>query len=320
MTTLNEGLKMRFLKVLCVTVLLAIPVAALADARDVPGSAEWYLHIDFDKMKSEEAGKAVYEWFQAEALDEVRDDAGIDIDKEVSKLTAFSIAGEGPVVVVDGKFSQQTYDKIMAIIAAEGDISPLKASGRKYYRIGEDGEVAFKGDDGNVDIKLDSLDEGGWISMDIRDKILFTGSEEQMKALLANKGRVPRGSNNSDALLVLTAEKTLLQAGMNSGLVDDDGNADWDSNILRNTEQVAFLVAAAANKLAIEAKLITAEPEMAESLASVARGLISLASFDDSMEPETAAVLQGTRVEAKGNSLSLSLAVDPSLVVRTLDN
>ena len=59
---------------------------------------------------------------------------------------------------------------------------------------------------------------------------------------------------------------------------------------------------------------------MAESLASVARGLISLASFDDSMEPETAAVLQGARVEAKGNSLSLSLAVDPSLVVRTLDN
>ena len=30
---------------------------------------------------------------------------------------------------------------IMAIIAAEGDINPLKASGRKYYRIGDDGEV-----------------------------------------------------------------------------------------------------------------------------------------------------------------------------------
>ena len=310
---------MRLMKTFFAAVLLVLPFAALADARDVPGTAEWYLHIDLEKMRSEEAGKAVYDWFRDEALDEVENDAGIDIDKEVTRLTAFSVKGEGPVVVVDGDFSQQTYDKIMAVIAAEGDINPLKASGRKYYRIGEDGEMTYKDKDGNVDIKIDSLEDGGWISMDIKGKILFTGNEEQMHKLLANKGRIPRvGSSN--ALLVLTAEKTLLQAGMNSGLVEDDGDTDWDSNILRNTEQIAFMVAAAANKLAIEAKLITIEPEMAESLASVARGLISLASFDDSMDAETAAVLQGTKVEAKGNSLSLSLAVDPSLVVRTLDN
>jgi hypothetical protein len=311
---------MRLLKVLCAAALLAIPAMALADASDIPGSAEWYLHVDLEKMRSEKASEAVYGWLDDEVLTEVKDEAGIDIGKEVSRLTAFSVAGEGPVIVLDGDFSEETHDKLMAIIAAEGDINPLKASGRKYYRIGDDGEVSYKDEDGDVDITIDSLEDGGWISMDIRNKILFAGSEEQMKALLANKGRVPRGSNNGEALLVLTAEKTLLQAGMNSGLVDDDGDTDWDSNILRNTEQVAFLIAAAANKLAIEAKLITTEPEMAESLASVARGLISLASFDDSMDAETAAVLQSTKIEAKGNSLSLSLAVDPSLVVRTLSN
>ena len=311
---------MRLLKVLWATMLLALPIAALADASDVPGSAEWYLHIDFERMKSDEAGRAMYDWLQAEALDDVKNDADIDIDKEVSRLTAFSVAGQGPVVVVDGKFSQETHDKLMAIIAAEGDLSPLRASGRKYYRIGEDGELRYKDGGNNVDIRFDSLDDGGWISMDIDGKILFTGSEEQMQALLANKGRVPGAGNGGDALLVLTAEKTLLQAGMNSALIEDDGDTDWDSNILRNTEQVAFLVAAAAGKLAIEAKLITTEPEMAESMASVARGLISLASFDDSMDADTAAVLQSTKIEASGNSLSLSLAVDPSLVVRTISN
>jgi hypothetical protein len=56
---------------------------------------------------------------------------------------------------------------------------------------------------------------------------------------------------------------------MNSAAFADDGDSGWDSNILRNTEQVAFMMAAAANKLALEAKLITTEPEMAESLASV---------------------------------------------------
>ena len=100
----------------------------------------------------------------------------------------------------------------------------------------------------------------------------------------------------------------------------DDSGDDLDSKILRNTEQVAFLLAVVRDKLAIEAELITTEPDMAESLASVARGLISLVSFDDSMDAEAVAVLQSTKIEAKGNSLSLSLAVDPNLVVRTIGN
>lgn len=306
---------MRVLKVLFAVVLLAAPVAALADVSDVPGSAEWYLHVDLEKMKSEEAGKALYGWMREEVFNDIRDDAGIDVDKEINSLTAFSVTGQGPVIVVEGNFSGETRDKLMAIIAAEGDIQPLKASGQTYYRLGDGDQLNYN--DGNVNVTLDSLDEGAWISLDIKNKILVTGGEGQMKSLLANKGRVPGAGGNRDALLVLSAEKTLLQAGMNSRLIDD-GDTDWDSNILRNTRQVAFLVAAAANKLAIEARLITTEPEMAESLASVARGLISLASLDDSMDAQTAAALKGTKVEAKGNSLNLSLAVDPALVVRTI--
>ena len=141
-----------------------------------------------------------------------------------------------------------------------------------------------------------------------------------MKALLANKGRVPRPGKGKDAMLVLTADKTLIQAGMNTGHLSDDGDDDLDSKILRNTEQVAFLLAVVANKLAIEAELTTSEPEMAESLASVARGLISLVAFDDSMDAEAVAVLQSAKIKAKGNSLNLSLAVDPNLVVRTIGN
>ena len=310
---------MRILKVLLVAILLAAPIMSAAGPKDIPGSADWYLHVDLKQMKSEEAGKPVFEWLRDEAFNDVKDDAGIDIEREVDSLTAFSVTGEGPVVVVAGNFSTETKDKIMAIIAAEGDISPLKASGRKYYRLGDDdGNINYS--EGDVNITIDSLEDGGWISMDVKDKILITGNEEQMKALLANKGRVPGPGKNKGAILVLTAEKALLQAGLNTAKLDDDGGDDLDSKILRNTEQVAFLLAVVKNKLAIEAELITTEPEMAESLASVARGLISLVSFDDSMDAEAVAVLQSTKIEAKGNSLNLSLAVDPDLVVRTIGN
>ena len=310
---------MRIFKFLCIAAMLVAPFAAVAGKTDIPGEAEWYLHVDLQKMKSEEVGKPVYDWLRDEVISEVRDESGVDLEKEVNSLTAFSITGQGPVVVIDGNFSTETRDKIMAVIAAEGDLSPLKASGSKYYRIGDgDGEINYKNAD--VNITLDSLEDGGWISLDIKDKILITGGEAQMKSLLANKGRVPSPRGNKGALLVLTAEKTLLQAGLNTGMISDDGGDDLDSKILRNTEQVAFLLAVVKDKLAIEAELITTEPDMAESLASVARGLISLVAFDESMDAETLAVLQSTKIEAKGNSLNLSLAVDPSLVVRTIGN
>ena len=308
---------MKFLKVLVVGLALTFPALVAADANDLPGSAEWYLHIDLDKMKSEDAGKALYGWLEDEAFSEVEEEAGIDIGKELSSLTAFSVAGAGPVIVLDGDFSQETRDKFMTVVAAEGDLNPLKASGKNYYRVGEEDKVSYSGDD--VNITIDSLDDGAWMSMDVKGKLLITGSEDQMKSLLKNNGRVPGSNGNKGALLVLTAEKALLQAGMQSDMIDADDGDSWDSNILRNTEQVAFLMAAAKDKLAIEAKLITAEAEMAESLASVARGLISLVAFDDSMEPEAIAMLRGTKIEADGNTLSLSLAVDPELLVNTIN-
>ena len=117
--------------------------------------------------------------------------------------------------------------------------------------------------------------------------------------------------------MVLTAEHTLLQAGMHSDILDDD---DWNSNILRNTEQVALLIAAGSDALLVEANLQTREPDMATALASVVRGLIGLASLSDELDQEALAVLHGTRIDADDNTLRLSLAVDPELVVKTLDD
>ena len=309
---------MRYFKILAVLALLAVPVVAAAGNGSFPNSAVWYFHIDFEEMRAEGPGKGVYSWLRDEAFVDIEEESGFNVDKELDRLTAFSLEGQGPVIVAEGKFTQETKDKIMTLIAAEGDLSPLKASGKTYYHFGgvEDGEI--RSANGEVAIDMESLEEEAWVSMALRNKILVTGSEEQMQTLLGNNGRIPGSRSHKGALLVLTAEKTMLQAGMNSAAISDDGEPGWDSNILRNTEQVAFLMAAAANKLALEAELITSEPEMAESLASVVRGLISLASFNEEMEPEAIAMLQGTKVKASGNSLSISLAIDPELAVRTL--
>lgn len=310
---------MRFLKFLLVGLLLSLPVLATADVEDLPGSAVWYFHIDLEQMRKDGPGQGLYAWLQDEAISDIKEDAGIDLDRELDSMTAYSLEGSGPVILFEGNISQETRDKVMTFVAADGDLTPLKASGKTYYYFsGKDGDESLRLSNGDIEIDIDSLEDEAWVSLALKNKILITGSEEQMQALLANNGKIAGRKSHKGALLVLSAEKTLLQAGMNSTAMGDDGDSDWDSNILRNTEQVAFMMAAAADKLALEARLVTTEPEMAESLASVVRGLVSLMSFNDEMDAETVAVLRGTKVEASGNNLSISLAIAPDLVVRTL--
>ncbi len=315
---------MRTLNVLIVALLLTSPGTAVAAASDIPGTATWYFHIDLAEMKSADAGKGVYDWMSGEVFDDVKEETGVDIEGELDRVTAFSMEGQGPVFLFEGDISQVSRDRLMTFIAAEGDLKSLKSSGKSYYRFnGRDSDGESKKattEDGNIEIQFESLEDESWISMDLKNKVIVTANEAQMKEMLKGGGKIAGSRGHKGALVVLTAEKTLLQAGMNSSALGGDDDSGWDSNILRNTEQVAFLVAAAANKLAIEAQFVTAEPEMAQSLASVARGLISLTAFSDDMEADAIAVLQGTKVEAKGNSLTISLAIDPELVVSTLND
>ena len=311
---------MRKLKLLIVGLLLAVPGLATADLGDIPGGTTWYLHVDFDQMRSESAGKGVYAWMVDEIFDDVKEDAGVDLENELDSLTGFSVEGQGPIFLFEGNVSQTSKDRLMALIAAEGNLSPLKSSGKSYYRFTDGGDDSAGFGSDNIEIQFDELENESWISMALENKVLVTATEEQMKAMLKKGGKISGSRGHNGALLVLTADKPLVQAGMNSVALgeESDGESGWESNILRNTEQVAFLVAAAADKLAIEAKLITTEPDMATSLASVARGLISLMLFSDDMDADIVALVQGTRIEADGRNLIISLAVDPEMIVSTL--
>ena len=311
---------MRYLKILIVGLLLAVPAVAAAASDDIPESAVWYFHLDLEQMREEGPGRGVYDWLQIEALSEIKEEAGVDLDKELDRLTAFSLDGQGPILLFEGNISQETKDKIMTFVAAGGDLAPLKASGKTYYHFAgsEEGEDATYGN-GDIEIDLEQLGEEAWLSLALKNKVLVTGSEEQMKSMLANGGKVAGSGSHKGALLVLSAEKTMLQAGMNSSAFADDGDSGWDSNILRNTEQVALLIADKAGKLAVEAQLVTTEKAMANSLASIVRGLISLQIFNDDMDPKVAEFLQNTSVDVEDNTLKISVALDPEVVVAAIE-
>jgi hypothetical protein len=295
--------------------LFFVPVATLAGVGvgDLPAASKWYFHVDFVQMRSSEAGKHLYGWLQKEAFEDIREDAGFDLDKEADRLTAFAVAGEGVVVLIEGNISQETKDKVLAMGAVGGALDKLESSGKTYYHMKVDDDEGH----GNIDIDINSFENGAYFSFALKNKILVTSVKAEMESMLANGGRIARADNANGALFILSAERSLVQAGVKAGDLGDD--LDWDSNILKNTKQAALLIADEDGKIAIEAQLVTTEKEMAQSLASIVRGLISLQVFNDGLDPEISEFLQNTTVSVKDNTLTIKVSLDPEVVVAAIE-
>jgi len=315
---------MRISRLLIAGFLLIVPgfAAAAVTSDGVPETSTWYFHADLEQMRTSDAGRHLYGWLQREVFEDVRDDAGIDLHLEADRVTAFSDEESGAVVLVEGKISQDSRDKLLALAAADRPLETYEHDGKTFYfaegeKHGQDGQDS----DGNHsnDIEIDSFDNGVYFTFDLKDRLLATSTREKMESLLASNGKIPLRKTTNGTLVMLTAEKSLIQAGIRADQVDDDDGA-WQSNILKNTEQVAVLVADIAGEIAVETQLIVKQPEMAESLASIVRGLISLTMFSDEMDPDVSEFLQGTSVDVDGSKLKISVSVDPEMLIAVLDD
>lgn len=308
---------MRVLRYTVIFLLFLAPVFTLAgvSAVDLPNTSKWYFHADFEQMRSTEAGKHLYGWLQEEVFEEIREDVGFDFDKEADRFTAFSTPNEGIVVLIEGDISQKTEDMVLAMGAASGALDKLESGGKTYYHIKDDGEAGDS--DSKINIDFDSFDHGAYFSFALQNMIVVTSTLDEMDSLLANGGKIARVDNAGEALFVLSAERSLVQAGVKAGDLGEE--LGWDSNILSNTMEAALLIADEAGKFAIEAKLVTKESDMANSLASIIRGLISLQAFNDDLDPEIVDFLQNTSVSVKDNTLTLKILLDPEVVIEAIN-
>ena len=280
--------------------------AALSPAQ-VPGTAVWYLHVDIDELRRAESGGAVYAWLEREVFDDVRDDLGIDLHREADSVTAYSDAALGTVIVVDGDISDGTRDKLLALAAADAALETRSHARRSYVHARRD-EVRK-----SAHSSLNDLDRSAYFSFDVAGKLIVTSDEKQMQALLDRDGRIAGNQDHRGALLVLTAEGSIVQAGMRAPEVGS-GADGWDSNILRNTEQVALLVADSRGGMSIEARLVSREAAMARSLAGIMNGLISLQMLNEDLEPRVRSLIENTRIEVKDAVLSINALLDAATI------
>ena len=301
----------KFLIVAMMAIIMPLYAFAGVTSGDFPANAQWYFHADLTQLQKSEAGKIIYAFLEDEAFAEVKEDTGFDIGQSIDSVTAYANVEEGVVMVIDGRLTQEDRDKLMAIIALQSEgsetgFAPKSYKGTNYYRISEHDEKAGK-NKGNG--SLDTLDDEAFFCFDVSGKILLTSSAARMEQLIADKGRIKAGKQDKGTLFVMTADRSLIQAGMQPGEFGEE--MDFDSNLVQNAKQVAMLVADKGGKLSIEAMLIATDPAMAESLGGIARGLIGLAVLDDSMEPEVAKIIRSTKVDVKDATLSVTLSFEP---------
>ncbi|MCH8334618.1 MAG: hypothetical protein IIC61_01890 [Proteobacteria bacterium] len=289
---------------------------AAVSADDLPGDTVWYLYADLDLMRTAESGNGFSEWFNAEIAADIREETGIDLSSEVNSITAYSDASNGTVILIDGPVTKETQDKLLALAAMRGYVDTREYDGKTYYFVGDDGDSGSSGRD-----PFDDLDDSTYFSFGISHKAIITSSENQLKALLDNGGRIVGSRSHDGALFVLTADMSFVQAGLRTNsLADEDDDDGWESNILRNTEQVAILIAERSGQIAIEAQLKSKDPKIAASIGAIINGLISLQAFNSELGPEVQSLIENTRVEVNGNVLTINTVIDPALVAEMLND
>ena len=296
--------------------LLPLTAGAQVSAGDLPDNTVWYLHADLEAMRESDGGSPVWDWFDGEVVVEVREEVGIDIGEEVDRITAFADNSDGTVIVVEGPMSKDSRDKLLALAAQEGPVDPREYGNKEYFFFGDEDEI-----DNGSDEPFEDLEDALFLSFAVDGKALITGTEAQMRDLLDNNGRISGSGSHDGALLVLSANKTLVQAGMQKdGMTEADDDDDWESKIVNNTEQGALLLADESGQLALQAQLVSTDPKMAEAIGGIVNGLIALQAFNSELEPEMLSLIQNTKVTVDANNLSINMVIDPNLLVSVLDD
>ena len=314
---------MTVLRSILIFLFLLLPLTALSGVSpgQLPNGTIWYLHADLAQMKNTDSGTPLHQWLDGEIFMDIYEKIGIDLGKEVDTVTAFSAEDNGTVILLQGNISSGSEEKLLALARLEGEVTEFTHRKKVYFFVQdsdhEDDEDRHEHKRNNV--TLDDLDNGAYVSFALSNKLLVTGNEAQMKELLDNKGKVAGSDSHNGALFVLTADKTFVQAGLKTDELGDDDD-DWDSNIIRNTEQATLMVSDSNGMIAIEAQLVSTDPKMAESIGGIANGLISLQAFNSDLDPHLKSLLANTKVEVTDNVLSISTVITPDFIIGVLED
>lgn len=289
-------------------VLAAAPAAAAIDDGTLPSDTAWYVHVDLETMRATAVGKQIYDWLDGEVFDEVRTETGFDPDTELDRVTAYSDDAGVGTLILEGAITGASRDKLLAALEAGADLATGSANGRNYYEIRN---IDTRGAD--LHIQGDTL----FLSFARRNAVVVSSTLDGMQRGLDARPRRNRGK----ALLVLAADKSLMQAGVDTvALGNGNGPSSWNSGLLREAREVALVLADRGGEADLAVRVTANDPRTTDSLAAVVRGLIGLQALAEDQDPNVTRLLSSVQVDTDSAGMTLALRVAPDVLRAVIEN
>jgi len=291
-----------------------ISQAADVSRSDIPAGSNWYVHINLDLIQNSGVGRRLMAETIDEALDEVQGELDIDIRNEVEGITVFGrklpergdAAKEG-AVIFHGALSLDTQGALLSALERKGaEVTALDNIGLTYYRIENDGgTMTYTNEDGHVEEVDWGHHEVVYFSFG-PSQTLLTQNQDLMQAFLDGGGYLGGFETvDSEALLILQADRALVQGGANTSA---ETGGDWDSSVLKNVDALALVIAEQNDGLQVSAQLTASSPDMAMAVRNIVEGVVALKALDES-EGELGEILRQVRFENDGVNLHINVPV-----------
>ena len=299
--------------------------AADISSSDIPEGSNWYVHVNLELIQSSEVGRRLMLDKVDEALDDIQDELNVDIREEIQGITVFGgnlpsrgNFGNDGAVILHGAFGIDTQEGLLSALERKGaEVSVLGDAGLTYYRIEDgDGTMTYTDEDGHVEDVDWGRHEELYFSFG-GTQTLVTQNLELMQTFLDAGGHLGGFEViDPEALLVLQADRALMQGGANTSV---EIGGDWDSSVLKNVDAVALVIAEDQGGVQITAQLEAISADVAMSVRNIAEGLVALKALDES-EGVLGDILRQIRFETEGPVLNVNVPVAADQVEALRDN
>jgi hypothetical protein len=326
-STEEPEMKWKFLSVLALfaagSLALSTAQAGSLAAADLPTDSNWYVHVNLDLVRNSVIGRQFMRETFDEAMDDIEDELGVDVREEFEGVTVFggslpdgrNALSDG-AVVLHGMFSEATRSAFLSALKDKGaKYTEAYEAGMTYYIVENDEGMSVQTEDGELQEASFDPKEELYFSFGSA-QTLITQSPEMMQLFLSGGGYLGGFEQvNDHALLVLQADRALLQGGANTS---EDIAGDWDSSVLKNIDAFALVIGEQADGLLLSAQLVADSAEVAMSVRNIVEGMVALKALN---EPEgvVGEVLRNVRFENDGPVLGVRVEVTAGQVAALKD-
>jgi len=303
-----------FIVLLMTGLVCVIAQAATLSRTDIPAGSNWYVHVNLDLIQNSEVGRKLMLETVDEALSDIEGELDIDIRQQIQGITVFGVKlptdGNSPkegAVILHGSISTQTQDALLSALERKGaEVSALNSAGLAYYSVADGDRTITYSDEEDQKVTETWDHHGGLYFSFGPTQAMITQSQEMILGFLDAGGYIGGfEAVDSGALLILEADRALLQGGANTS---DEIGEQWDSSVLKNVDAVALVIAEDFGGLQIKAQLTANSADVAMSVRNIVEGLVALKALDES-EGVLGDILRQVRFESDGSVLTMNVPI-----------